>query len=46
VYVDGVPDHKLSNDNLVDELESQIRAKAAAKEIQLAKDAANLIAKA
>jgi len=46
VYVDGVPNHKVGNENLVDELESQIRAKAAAKEIQLAKDADNLIAKA
>ncbi len=46
VYVDGVPNHKVGNENLVDELESQIRAKAAAKEIQLAKDAENLIAKA
>ena len=46
VYVDGVPDHKVGNENLVNELEAQIRAKAAAKEIQLAKDAENLIAKA
>ena len=46
VYVDGKPDHKLSNDNLVDQLEAEIRAKAAAKEKQLAADAANLIAKA
>ena len=45
VYLDGQPDHKLSNDNLVDELEAEIRAKAAAKEQQLAADAANLIAK-
>jgi (E)-4-hydroxy-3-methylbut-2-enyl-diphosphate synthase len=44
--VDGKPDHKLSNDNLVDQLEAEIRAKAAAKEKQLAADAANLIAKA
>jgi (E)-4-hydroxy-3-methylbut-2-enyl-diphosphate synthase len=46
VYIDGVPDHKLGNDNLVDELEARIRTRAAAKEIELAKDADNLIAKA
>ena len=45
VYLDGQPDHKLGNDNLVDELEAEIRAKAAVKEKQLAADAANLIAK-
>jgi (E)-4-hydroxy-3-methylbut-2-enyl-diphosphate synthase len=45
VYVDGVPDHKVGNENLVDELETQIRAKAAAKEAQMAKDSANLIVK-
>ena len=43
IYVDGVPDNKVGNDNLVDELETQIRAKAAAKKIQMAKDEANLI---
>ena len=31
VYVDGKPAHKLSNDNLVDELEKLIRQKAAEK---------------
>jgi (E)-4-hydroxy-3-methylbut-2-enyl-diphosphate synthase len=46
VYLDGEPDHKLGNENLVDELEAEIRAKAAAKEKQLAADAVNLIAKA
>ena len=46
VYIDGKPSNKISNENLVDELVSQIRAKAAAKEAQLARDAENLIAKA
>ena len=36
VYLDGEPDHKVGNENLVDDLETQIRAKAAAKETQLA----------
>jgi len=45
VYLDGVPKHKIGNENLVDELEAQIRAKAAAKEAQLAHDAEQIIAK-
>ena len=45
VYLDGVPDHKVGNENLVDELEAQIRAKAAAKEVQMAIDAEQIIAK-
>ena len=45
VYIDGVPDHKIENDDLINELEKQIRAKAAAKEIQMAKDEKNLIVK-
>jgi len=45
VYLDGVPEHKIGNENLVDELEAQIRAKAAAKEAQLAHDAEQIIAK-
>ena len=45
VYLDGVPEHKIGNENLVDELESQIRAKAAAKEAQLAHEAEQIIAK-
>ena len=45
VYLDGVPDHKVGNENLVDELEAQIRAKAAAKEAQMALDAEQIIAK-
>lgn len=32
VYVDGKPDHKLSNDNLVDELEANIRERARVKQ--------------
>lgn len=31
VYIDGKPDHKLNNDNLVDALEQRIRAKAEEK---------------
>ncbi len=45
VYLDGVPEHKIGNENLVDELEAQIRAKAAAKEAQLAHEAEQIIAK-
>jgi (E)-4-hydroxy-3-methylbut-2-enyl-diphosphate synthase len=45
VYLDGVPEHKIGNENLVDELEEQIRAKAAAKEAQLAHEAEQIIAK-
>ena len=41
IYIDGKPDHKLSNENLVDNLEKLIRKKV--KEINLSKD--NLIAK-
>lgn len=32
VYIDGKPDHKLDNENLVEALEARIRAKAKAKE--------------
>ena len=32
VYVEGVPDHKISNANLVDELETMIRQRVAAKD--------------
>jgi (E)-4-hydroxy-3-methylbut-2-enyl-diphosphate synthase len=45
VYLDGVPDHKIGNDNLVDQLEAKIRAKAAAKEAQMALDAEQIIAR-
>ena len=30
-YVNGVPDHKINNDNLVDELEAMIRQRIADK---------------
>jgi (E)-4-hydroxy-3-methylbut-2-enyl-diphosphate synthase len=45
VYLDGIPDHKISQENLVDQLESEIRAKAAALEIQRIHDADQIIAK-
>lgn len=31
-YIEGVPDHKVNNENLVDELESMIRKRVAAKD--------------
>ncbi|MCH7817443.1 MAG: flavodoxin-dependent (E)-4-hydroxy-3-methylbut-2-enyl-diphosphate synthase, partial [Proteobacteria bacterium] len=31
VYVDGVPDHKIKNKNLVDELEAMVRQRVADK---------------
>jgi (E)-4-hydroxy-3-methylbut-2-enyl-diphosphate synthase len=31
VYVEGVPDHKINNDNLVDELEAMVRQRVAEK---------------
>ncbi len=45
VYLDGVPDHKISQENLVDQLEAEIRAKAATKQVQLAAEAEQIIAK-
>ena len=45
VYLDGVPDHKISQEGLVDQLEAEIRAKAATKQAQLAVDAEQIIAK-
>ena len=45
VYLDGVPDHKIKQENLVDQLEAEIRAKAAAKEAQMAIDAQQIIAR-
>ena len=45
VYLDGVPDHKIKQENLVDQLEAEIRAKAAAKEAQMAIDAEQIIAR-
>lgn len=32
VYVDGAPDHKIANENLVDELEAMVRKRIAVKE--------------
>jgi (E)-4-hydroxy-3-methylbut-2-enyl-diphosphate synthase len=32
VYVDGVPDHKIDNDSLVDELEAMVRSRIAEKQ--------------
>ena len=46
VYIDGKPNHKISQDNLVDQLEQEIRAKARAKEQKIAIDAEAIIAKA
>ena len=45
VYIDGKPDHKLGQDNLVDELESKIRAQAKVKEAALAVAEKNIIAR-
>ncbi len=45
VYLDGVPDHKISQEGLVDQLEAEIRAKAATKQAQLAVAAEQIIAK-
>ena len=45
VYLDGVPDHKIKQENLVDQLEAEIRAKAAGKEAQMAIDAEQIIAR-
>ena len=45
VYLDGVPDHKIKQENLVDQLEAEIRAKAAAKEAQMVIDAEQIIAR-
>jgi (E)-4-hydroxy-3-methylbut-2-enyl-diphosphate synthase len=43
IYIDGVPNHKLGNENLVDNLERLIRAKAAQKAIKMAEDEKNII---
>jgi len=45
VYLDGVPDHKISQEGLVDQLEAEIRAKAATKQAQLEVEAEQIIAK-
>ncbi len=46
IYVDGEPSHKLTNDNLVDNLERLIREKAAQKQARLDEEAKNIIARA
>ena len=46
VYIDGEPNHKLANENLVDNLERLIRAKAAEKAKKMAEDEKNIIARA
>ena len=45
VYLDGKPDHKLAQGNLVDQLEKEIRAKAQVKQSQLDTAQQNIIAK-
>jgi (E)-4-hydroxy-3-methylbut-2-enyl-diphosphate synthase len=45
VYLDGKPDHKLEQGNLVDQLEKEIRAKAQIKQAQLEIAQNNIIAK-
>ena len=45
VYLDGIPDHKISQENLIDQLEAEIRAKAKALEVQRARHAEQIIAK-
>jgi (E)-4-hydroxy-3-methylbut-2-enyl-diphosphate synthase len=46
IYIDGLPNQKLGNENLVDNLERLIREKAAQKQQQLDRDAENIIARA
>ena len=45
VYLDGKPDHKLEQENLVDQLEKEIRAKAQVKQAELDSAQQNIIAK-
>ena len=45
VYLDGKPDHKIEQENLVDQLEKEIRAKAEVKQAQLETKQQNIIAK-
>ena len=45
VYLDGKPDHKLEQENLVDQLEKEIRAKAQVKQAELDSVQQNIIAK-
>jgi|TARA_E500000178_G_scaffold344507_1_gene392924 (E)-4-hydroxy-3-methylbut-2-enyl-diphosphate synthase len=43
VYIDGEPDHKIGQENLIDELERKIRLKAAAKKSQIELENKNII---
>lgn len=45
IYVDGEPDHKISNEDFVDHLEQVIRARASKLETERAAEAEKLIAK-
>ncbi len=45
VYLDGKPDHKLEQENLVEQLEKEIRAKAQVKQAELEASQQNIIAK-
>ena len=45
IYLDGVPDHKISQEYLVATLEREIREKAAMKEQQLAEKTSQIIAR-
>ncbi len=45
VYVRGVPDHKLSNESLVDHLENLIRSQAKTRQAEIAEREKSLIAK-
>lgn len=46
VYIDGKPDHKIGQDDLIDRLEREIRAKAASKQQRMDTAAKDIIAKA
>ena len=46
VYIDGMPDHKIGQEGLIDRLEREIRSKAASKQQQMDTDAKDIIAKA
>jgi (E)-4-hydroxy-3-methylbut-2-enyl-diphosphate synthase len=46
IYIDGEPNQKLSNENLVDNLERLIRERAAKKQIELDEAEKNIIARA
>jgi (E)-4-hydroxy-3-methylbut-2-enyl-diphosphate synthase len=45
VYIDGKPDHKVEQENLVEYLEKEIRVKAQTKQAELEKAQQNIIAK-